>query len=295
MPLWDLQHPSPFVVAVVIIIAWSLLSLLLLASLLLFGIIFTVITVVITVVAVVAVFAVVAVVTVVTIAAIVAITLFAPVTIALAAIVVVVVVALAVVVTTVLAVAATLVPFLLLCPLSLTSLGLDFVIALIALALIALAFIVTLVVIVFTVLAFAFYHCLLSAVIASLPAACLSSTDAGATSASCPPVELLLPLVALYFIMANYYIVALAPMPSSHCCSRRHRCHCIMIVSRPATLMEKSLQKKEMGRKSLFLITAQKLKTAFQTGTFSESPNLELSLTKKKLYQEPPVQDWVLA
>ncbi len=90
------------------------------------------------------------------------------------------------------------------------------VIALVALALVALAFFVALVVVVFTALAVAIRRCLLSAAIAHLPAARLSSADAGAAAASRPPAELLLPLMALYFIMADCYVVALAQMPPSH-------------------------------------------------------------------------------
>ncbi len=52
-------------------------------------------------------------------------------------------------------------------------------------------------------------------------AAHLLSADAGAAAASCLPAEPLLPLVALYFIMADCYVIALAPAPSSHCCRSR--------------------------------------------------------------------------
>ncbi len=54
------------------------------------------------------------------------------------------------------------------------------------------------------------------------PAACLLSADAGATAASCPPAEPLLPLVARYFIMADCYLIVLAPTPSSYYHSRHH-------------------------------------------------------------------------
>jgi hypothetical protein len=124
--------------------------------------------------------------------------------------------------------------------------------ALIALANVALAFFVALVVVVFTALAIAVRRCLLSTTIALLPAAHLLSTDAGASAASHPPAESLLSYVALYFIMADCYIVALAPTPSSHCHSRRNRCHPIVIVSLPATHMEESVQKKEKAQRVYF-------------------------------------------
>jgi hypothetical protein len=107
-------------------------------------------------------------------------------------------------------------------------------------ALIALAFFVALVVIVFTALAVAVCWCLLSAAITR------------------SPEETLLPLVALYFIMADCYIAASAPMPSSHYCSRHHCCHCIVIVSCPATLTEESVLKKKKAGKVFFSFSAQK-------------------------------------
>ena len=81
------------------------------------------------------------------------------------------------------------------------------IIPLVALALVALAFFVALIVDVFIALAVAVHQCLLSAAIARPLAACFSSADAGAAAASCPPAELLLPLAALYFIMADCYLV----------------------------------------------------------------------------------------
>ena len=46
-------------------------------------------------------------------------------------------------------------------------------------------------------------------------------------------------------------------------------------------LAEESLQKKK-DRKSLFVIMAQKLKTAFQTGTFSKSKSGTIAQENKK-------------
>jgi hypothetical protein len=89
-------------------------------------------------------------------------------------------------------------------------------------------------------------------VITVLLSARLPSADAGAAAASHPPAELLLPLVALYFIMEDCCVVASAPASSSHCCSRCHHCHCIVIVSHPATLTEESLQKTKRQKKSIF-------------------------------------------
>jgi hypothetical protein len=84
-------------------------------------------------------------------------------------------------------------------------------------------------------------------------AARLSSADAGATAASCLPAELLLPLVALYFIMADYYVVALAPAPSSHFCSRRHHCHCFVIVTAHPHLRRNPIRRKKRQKKSIFI------------------------------------------
>jgi hypothetical protein len=141
--------------------------------------------------------------------------------------------------------------------LSPSSIGEVSIITLVALTLVALnplAFFVTLVAVVFTTLAVAFRGCLLSAANARPLAARLSSAEAGATAASCPPAKPLLPFVALYFIMADCYVIALAPAPSSHCRSRRHCCHRFVIVTyRPSTFTEESVQKKKKAEKSIFI------------------------------------------
>jgi hypothetical protein len=108
----------------------------------------------------------------------------------------------------------------------------------------------------FTTLAVAVCGCLLSAVNARPLAARLSSADTGATAASCPLAEPLLPLVALYFIMADCYVVALAPAPLSHCCSHHHHCH--RFVTAHPRLRRNPLRKKKR-QKSLFLFTTQLL------------------------------------
>jgi hypothetical protein len=148
--------------------------------------------------------------------------------------------------------------------LSPSSIGEVSIITLIALTLVALnplAFFVTLVAVVFTTLAVAFHGCLLSASNARPLAARLSSADAGATAASCPPAEPLLPFMALYFIMADCYVIASAPVPSSHCCSQHHHCHCFMIVTyRLSTLTEESVQKKKKAEKLYFYLRHNKLK-----------------------------------
>jgi hypothetical protein len=59
--------------------------------------------------------------------------------------------------------------------------------------------------------------------------------------------------MALYFIMADCYVIALAPTPSSNCCSCHHCCHHIVIVSHPATPTEESGLKKEMAGKVNFI------------------------------------------
>jgi hypothetical protein len=168
---------------------------------------FGIIVPVVAIVAVIAAVAIVAIVATVAVITVVAVALFAPVAVALAA----VVIPLAVVTTTVLAIAAALVPSWLLCPLSPSSIGEVSIITLVALTLVAfnpLAFFVTLVDVVFTTLAVAFRGCLLSAANARPMAARLSSADAGATAASRLPAEPLLPFVALYFVMADCYVVA---------------------------------------------------------------------------------------
>jgi hypothetical protein len=163
--------------------------------------------------------------------------------------------------------------------LSPSSIGEVSIITLVALTLGALnplAFFVILVAVVFTTLAIAFCRCLLSAANAHPLAAPLSSADAGATAASRPPAEPLLPFMALYFIMADCYIVASAPALSSHCCSRHHCCHHFMIVTyRPSTLTEESVQKKKKAEKVYFYLRHNKL-------VFSESKYITIAHKNQK-------------
>jgi hypothetical protein len=84
-------------------------------------------------------------------------------------------------------------------------------------------------------------------------AAHLSSTDAGAPAASCLPAEPLLPLVALYFIMADCYVIALAPAPSSHCRRRHHRFHRFVIVTAHPHLRRNPVRRKKRQKKSTFI------------------------------------------
>jgi hypothetical protein len=140
--------------------------------------------------------------------------------------------------------------------LSPSSLGEVFIITLVTLTLVALeplAFFAPLVAIVLTTLAVAIRRCLLSAANARRLAARLLSSDAGATAASHPPVEPLLPLVALYFIMADCYVVALAPAPSSHCRSRRHCFHRFVIVAAHPYLRRNPVRRKKRQKKSIFI------------------------------------------
>jgi hypothetical protein len=163
--------------------------------------------------------------------------------------------------------------------LSPSSIGEVSIITLVALTLVALnplAFFITLVAVVFTTLAIAFRGCLLSAANARPLAARLSSADAGATAASCPPAEPLLPFVALYFIMADCYVIALAPAPSSHCYSRRHHCHCFVIVTARQHLLTNPLEE-EKGRKSLFLFTAQQIEINKFRPSFSKSKYIKIA------------------
>jgi hypothetical protein len=150
----------------------------------------------------------------------------------------------------------------LLCPSSPSSLGEVSVITLVALTLVILdplAFFVALVAVIFTALAIADCQCLLSTTNARTPAARLSSADSAAAAASCLPAKPLLPLmVALFFIVADCYVVASALEPSSHCCSHRHRCHRIVIVTAHPHL-RRNLFRRRKRQKSLFLFTAQQI------------------------------------
>ncbi len=118
-----------------------------------------------------------------------------------------------------------------------------------------LALLVALIAVIFTTLTVAICWCLLSAANAHSLAAHLSSTDAGATAASRPPAKPLLPLVALYFIMADCYIVTSALVPSSHCCScqHRHHCHRFMTVTARPHLRRNPLRRKIRQKKSIFI------------------------------------------
>jgi hypothetical protein len=172
----------------------------------------------------------------------------------------------------------------LLCPSSPSSLGEVSIITLVALTLVALdplAFFVTLIAIVFTTLAVAVRGCLLSATNAHPSAGRLSSADAGAAAASRPPAEPLLPLVALYFIMAGCYVVASAPAPSSHCCSRRYPCHRFVIVTALPHLRKNPFRRRKRQKKSIFIYGTRNRKKQIWT-EFLASLDLEPSLTKTK-------------
>jgi hypothetical protein len=259
---------ATIVVILAVVATWFLLLLLL------FGIIVAVVAIV-TIVAIVAA------------VAVVAVALFAPVAVALAAIVI----ALVVVATTVLAIAAALVPGWLLCPSSPSSLGEVSVITLVALTLVALdplTFFVALVAIVFTALTVAIRQCLLSAAKACNSAACLSSADAGAAAASCPPAEPLLPLVAFYFIMDDCYFVALAPAPSSHCCSCHHHCNRFVIVTARPHLRGNPYRRRKRWKKSIFNLRHNELKKANLDQVFSKSRSGTIAhKNKKELWQSP--------
>jgi hypothetical protein len=114
------------------------------------------------------------------------------------------------------------------------------------------------------------------------PAARLLSADAGAAAASCPPAEPLLPLVALYFIMADCYIVALAPAPSSHCHSRRHYCHCIVIVTARSHLWRNPFRRRKMAEKVYSYLRHNKLKKANLDQVFSKSRSGTIAHKNKK-------------
>jgi hypothetical protein len=167
-----------------------------------------------------------------------------------------------------------------LCPLSPSFLGEVSVTTLVTLTLVALdplSFFIALVAIVFTALAIAIRQCLLSAMNAPPLAACLSSADAG----SCLPAEPLLPLVALYFIIADCYVLASTPAPSSHYCSRRHHCHCIVIVTIRPHLQRNPFRKKK-AEKVYFYLRHNKLKKANLDRVFSESRSGTIAHKNKK-------------
>jgi hypothetical protein len=116
-----------------------------------------------------------------------------------------------------------------------------------------LAFFVALIAIVFTTPAIANHQCLLSAANACPPAACLSSTNSAAAAASHLPAKPLLPLVDLYLIMADCYVIASAPAPSSHCCSRRHHCHRIVIVTARPHLWRNPYRRRKRQKNYIFM------------------------------------------
>jgi hypothetical protein len=144
----------------------------------------------------------------------------------------------------------------LLCPSSPSSVREVSIITLVALTLVTLnplAFFVALIAVMFTTLAVAIRGCLLFAVNARPLAARLSSADAGATAASRPPEEPLLPLMTLYFIMADCYVVASAPAPSSHCCSHRYCCHRFVFVTAHPHLQRNPIRRRKRQKKSIFI------------------------------------------
>jgi hypothetical protein len=51
---------------------------------------------------------------------------------------------------------------------------------------------------------------------------------------------------------------ALAPAPSSHCCTHHHHCHCIVIVTAQPHLWRNPVRRRKR-QKSLFLFTAQQI------------------------------------
>jgi hypothetical protein len=59
--------------------------------------------------------------------------------------------------------------------------------------------------------------------------------------------------MALYFIMADCYVVSSAPAPSSHCRSRRHRCHRFVIVTARPHLRRNPIRRKKRHKKSIFI------------------------------------------
>jgi hypothetical protein len=140
--------------------------------------------------------------------------------------------------------------------LSPSSLGQVSVITLVTLTLIILnplTFFVNLVTVVFTALAVDNRQCLLSTANARPLAACLLSADSAAAAASHPPAEPLLPLMVLYIIMADCYVIPLAPAASSHCCSHHHCCHRIVIVTALPHLRRNPFRRRKRQIKSVFI------------------------------------------
>jgi hypothetical protein len=53
--------------------------------------------------------------------------------------------------------------------------------------------------------------------------------------------------------MADCYVIASAPAPSSPCHSRRHRCHCFVIVTAHPHLQRNPFRRKKRQKKSIFI------------------------------------------
>jgi hypothetical protein len=97
----------------------------------------------------------------------------------------------------------------------------------------------------------------------------------------CPPAKPLLPLVALFFIMADYYIAASASAPSSHCSSCRHCCYRIVIVTAYPTYGGIPSEE-EKGRKVYFYLWHNKLKKTNLDRVFSKSRSGMIAHKNKK-------------
>jgi hypothetical protein len=81
--------------------------------------------------------------------------------------------------------------------------------------------------------------------------------------------------------MADCYVVASAPVPSSHHRSRRHRCHHFVIVTAHPHL-RKSDPKKKKSAKVYFYLRHNKLKKANLDQVFSESRSGTIAHKNKK-------------
>ncbi len=91
--------------------------------------------------------------------------------------------------------------------------------------------------------------------------------------------------MALFFIMADCYVVALAPVPSSHCPSRRHCCNRIVIVTAHPHVWRNPFRRRNRQKKSIFIYGKTHLKKANLDQVFSKSRSGTITHKKKELRQ----------
>jgi hypothetical protein len=82
--------------------------------------------------------------------------------------------------------------------------------------------------------------------------------------------------------MADYDVIPLAPAPSSHCCSRRHCCHCFVIVTAHPHLRRNPIRRRKRQKKTIFIYGTTKLKKANLDQVFSKSRSGTIAHKNKK-------------